>query len=68
MKKIVRTALAHMVIVLAAVFVVFLVLHQFNPMMGFLTHKYSQILLLILCVSTIINSIIATDIYTKAKD
>ncbi len=45
--------LPHVVIDLAVVFMVFLVLNRFNPMMGFLTNSYSQALLWVFCATAL---------------
>jgi len=61
MKKLllsVKALLPHVVIDLSAVFMVFLVLNKYNPMMGFLTNRYSQPLLWLLCVASLTVAIL----------
>ena len=45
------------VIDLAVVFMVFLVLNRYNPMMGFLTNRYSQALLWVFCACALAAAI-----------
>lgn len=56
MKKIIRIC-AHGGIVLSVVFMVFRVLHRYNPVMGFLTNEYSTPLLWTFCVLSLVNAI-----------
>ena len=51
--------LNHLIVILSLMFLVFLVLDQFNPMMNFTNHSISQVLLAVLCVSGITRSILA---------
>lgn len=48
--------LAHLGIILSIMFIVFLILDQFNRAMNFLTNGISLVLLTILCVVSIINA------------
>ncbi len=48
--------LAHLGIILSIMFIVFLILDQFNRAMNFLTNGISLVLLAILCVVSIINA------------
>ena len=53
-----RTLLPHIVIDLSVVFMVFLVLNRYNPMMGFLNNAYSRPLLWILCILSFLQSLL----------
>ena len=53
----VRAILRHTTVILALMFLVFLVLDQFNPMMNFIDNNISRGLLAGLCVSGIGQSI-----------
>ena len=44
-----RLLLSHMTVILGIMFIVFLVLDQFNPMMNFIDNNISRWLLLALC-------------------
>lgn len=60
MKKIlhiIESILPHISLILSAVFITFLILDQFNPMMNFVNNDTSLKLLAILCVVTLINSV-----------
>ena len=48
--------LDHLGIILSIMFIVFLILDQFNRAMNFLTNGISLVLLAILCVVSIINA------------
>ena len=50
--------LRHTTVVLALMFLVFLVLDQFNPMMNFIDNGISRWLLAALCVSGIAQSVL----------
>ncbi len=50
--------LSHLTVVLALMFLVFLVLDQFNPMMNFVDNDISRGLLAALCVSGIGQSVL----------
>ncbi|MBQ9325955.1 MAG: hypothetical protein IJ246_09295 [Clostridia bacterium] len=52
-------ALHHAIVILSLMFLVFLVLDQFNPLMNFVNNGISQTLLAILCVLGILRSILA---------
>lgn len=54
---IISSILPHISLILSAVFVTFLILDQFNPMMNFVNNDTSMKLLAALCFVTIINSI-----------
>ncbi len=49
---------SHLTVILAFMFIVFLVLDQFNPMMNFIDNGISRWLLAALCVSGITQSIL----------
>jgi len=53
----VRTVLSHLTVILGIMFIVFLVLDQFNPMMNFVDNGISRWLLLALCVCGIGQSV-----------
>jgi hypothetical protein len=60
MKKIlhiISSILPHISLILSVVFITFLILDQFNPMMNFVNNDTSMKLLVLLCFVTIINSI-----------
>ena len=46
-----RTVCSHLTVILSLVFIVFLVLDQFNPMMNFIDNTISRWLLAGLCLS-----------------
>ena len=54
----VRAILRHTTVILALMFLVFLVLDQFNPMMNFIDNGISRWLLAGLCVSGITQSVL----------
>ena len=53
----VRMLLSHLTVVLGTMFIVFLVLDQFNPMMNFIDNNISRGLLLALCACGIGQSV-----------
>ena len=53
-----RFLLSHLTVVLSLMFVVFLVLDQFNPMMNFVNNDISRWLLALLCVSGAAQSVL----------
>ena len=53
-----RSLLAHLTVILALVFLVFLVLDQFNPLMNFIDNSLSRGLLALLCLSGIVQSVL----------
>lgn len=57
MRKI-RDLLSHVTLILSAMFLVFLILDQFNPMMNFVDNGISHWLLGALCVSGIAQSVL----------
>ena len=54
----VRAILRHTTVILALMFLVFLVLDQFNPMMNFIDNGISRWLLAGLCLSGITQSVL----------
>ena len=50
--------LSHLIVILSLMFVVFLILDQFNPMMNFVDNSISHWLLGVLCFSGITQSIL----------
>lgn len=57
MKKLIR-GLPHLNIILAAMFLVFLVLNDYNPSMNFITHPISLALLALFCALSILCSVL----------
>lgn len=53
-----RFLLSHLTVVLSLMFVVFLVLDQFNPMMNFVNNDISRWLLALLCTSGAAQSVL----------
>ena len=51
-----QTVLSHLTVILSFMFVVFLILDQFNPMMNFIDNSISRWLLAALCASGILQS------------
>ena len=48
---------SHLTVILSLMFIVFLVLDQFNPMMNFVDNDISRWLLAALCISGIVQSV-----------
>ena len=53
-----RAILSHLTVIMSLMFLVFLVLDQFNPLMNFIDNGISRWLLAALCVSGIAQSIL----------
>ena len=53
-----KTILSHLTVILALMFLVFLILDQFNPMMNFIDNAISRWLLAGLCMSGIAQSVL----------
>ena len=53
-----HSVFSHLTVILSAMFVVFLVLDQFNPMMNFIDNGISRWLLSGLCLSGITQSVL----------
>ena len=58
MKRLLLAILPHTVLVLALMFLVLLVLHEYNPYMNFIGSGVSRIWLLAFCVLAIANSVV----------
>ena len=56
--KAVREVLAHLTVILSLMFLVFVVLDQFNPMMNFVNNGISTVLLVLLCLCALAQSIL----------
>ncbi|MBQ8160101.1 MAG: hypothetical protein IJ083_05040 [Clostridia bacterium] len=54
-----RTVLDHLLVILPLMFLTFLVLDQFNPLMNFVNHEISHVLLALFCVFSITRSILS---------
>lgn len=68
MKKL-RGILPHLVIILAGIFLVFLILDQYNPTMEFVGNPISSILLALFCLLSIIAGILlAKDNRQRARE
>ncbi len=50
--------LSHLIVILSLVFLVFLILDQFNPLMNFVNHAISHWLLALLCLCGVSESIL----------
>ncbi|HOO27433.1 MAG TPA: hypothetical protein PLU43_03130 [Lachnospiraceae bacterium] len=48
----------HMTFILSIMFVTFLILDQYNPMINFVDNSISMVLLLIMSILTLVNSIV----------
>ena len=57
MKKLCNLA-GHLTVILALIFLVFLVLDQFNPLMNFVDNEYSRWMLGLLCLSGLTQTIL----------
>ncbi|MBQ6565400.1 MAG: hypothetical protein K6A68_01525 [Clostridiales bacterium] len=51
--------ISHVVMILSLMFLVFVILDQFNPMMNFVNNPISIVLLACLCIAGIIQSILS---------
>jgi hypothetical protein len=56
--KITERLLPHIALILAVMFITFLILDQFNPMMNFVNNEFSMKLLWIWCIFTVMQSIL----------
>lgn len=56
--KITERLLPHITLILAVMFITFLILDQFNPMMNFVSNEFSMKLLWIWCILTVVQSIL----------
>ena len=57
MSKIIKAA-DHLAVILGIMFLVFLILDQFNPMMDFTDNSVSRWLLAVLCLGGIVRSVL----------
>ena len=64
----VRAILRHTTVILALMFLVFLVLDQFNPMMNFIDNDISRWLLAALCVSGVGQSVLGWAMEGKRRE
>ena len=62
-----RNLLRHATVILALMFLTFLVLDQFNPMMNFIDNDISHWLLAALCVSGFAQSVLSWAIESKEE-
>ena len=53
-----QVLLSHITVILSLMFVTFLILDQFNPLMNFIDNTISRWLLAALCISGIMQSVI----------
>ena len=60
--------LSHACVILALMFLVFLVLDQFNPMMNFVNSKISQGLLVVLCLCTLSRSVLGWTVEKRESE
>ncbi len=56
--NIIKNILPHIIIILAGIFIVFLILDNYNPTMNFINNTISIKLLCVFCILSIVNSII----------
>ena len=59
--------ICHLTVILALMFLVFLVLDQFNPMMNFIDNAISRWLLAALCASGITQSVLNWHIAERSR-
>ena len=62
-----RALFSHLTVILAFMFLVFLVLDQFNPMMNFIDNSISRWLLAGLCVSGCAQSVLSWALDAKEE-
>jgi TRAP-type C4-dicarboxylate transport system permease small subunit len=55
--KILKSVLPHIMIIIAGIFIVFLILDQYNPTMNWINNSVSLKLFWVFCILTVINSI-----------
>ena len=53
-----KTICSHLSVILSLMFIVFLILDQFNPMMNFMDNEISRWLLSALCLSSILLGVL----------
>jgi hypothetical protein len=64
--NIIKSILPHIIIILSGIFLVFLILDNYNPTMNFINNTISIKLFYIFCVLSIVNSIITIASNRKA--
>jgi hypothetical protein len=64
--RIIRSVLPHITIILSGIFIVLLILDNYNPTMNFLSNPVSTYLFWAYCILSIINSIIIVAVNRKA--
>ena len=62
-----KAILPHVCIVLSLMFMVFLVLDDYNPMMNFLTNSISVVLLGVFCLTSFVNGILVVSTTRRSK-
>ncbi len=55
--NIIKNILPHIIIILAGIFIVFLILDTYNPTMNFINNNISIKLLWVFCILSIVNSV-----------
>lgn len=55
--NIIKNILPHIIIILAGIFIVFLILDNYNPTMNFINNTISIKLLWVFCILSIVNSV-----------
>lgn len=55
--NIIKNILPHIIIILAGIFIVFLILDNYNPTMNFINNNISIKLLWVFCILSIVNSV-----------
>ncbi len=67
LKALIETLLPHASIILAAAFITFWILDYLNPLIGFLDNDISNVLLLVFCILSLLNGILAAVLVWKKK-
>ena len=55
--NIIRNIVPHIIIILSGIFIVFLILDNYNPTMNFISNTISIKLLWVFCILSIVNSV-----------
>jgi hypothetical protein len=55
--KLIKNVLPHIMIIIAGIFIVFLILDQYNPTMNWINNSVSLKLFWVFCILTMVNSI-----------
>lgn len=66
--QLIKNVLPHIMIILAGIFIVFLILDEYNPTMNFLSNSISLKLFWVFCILTMINSIMIVASNRKQMD